>query len=129
MIQTFYRTFAFSHNISDLCIGEIFNNLIGNSIKFGGSAVKIWISVDSTNPAFVVVEVADNGPGIPDDLKSVIFRRFSQSDRQNAGKGLGLYIVKTLLERYGGTISVNDRVAGDHSQGVVFRMTFQKAQP
>lgn len=114
---------------ADDLIGEIFNNLIGNSIKFGGSAVNICISVDSTNPAFVVVEVADNGPGIPDDLKSVIFRRFSQSDRQNAGKGLGLYIVKTLLERYGGTISVNDRVAGDHSQGVVFRMTFQKAQP
>jgi len=112
---------------ADDLIGEIFNNLIGNSIKFGGSAVKIWISVDSTNPAFVVVEVADNGPGIPDDLKSVIFRRFSQSDRQNAGKGLGLYIVKTLLERYSGTISVDDRVAGDHSQGVIFCMTFQKA--
>lgn len=111
----------------DDLIGEIFNNLLGNSAKFGGRGVRIFISSATPDPETVLVEVSDTGPGIPDDLKSVIFRRFSHADRQNAGKGLGLYIVKTLLERYGGTISVTDRVPGDHTQGVSFRMTFRKA--
>ncbi|OPX68027.1 MAG: sensor protein KdpD [Methanoregulaceae archaeon PtaB.Bin056] len=113
--------------LGDDLIGEIFNNLLGNSLKFGGRGVKIFISPEMPDPETVLVWVSDTGPGIPDDLKSVIFRRFSHADRQNAGKGLGLYIVKTLLERYGGTISVTDRVAGDHTQGVSFRMTFRKA--
>jgi len=111
----------------DDLIGEIFSNLLGNSAKFGGRGVKIFIASATPDPETVLVEVSDTGPGIPDDLKSVIFRRFSHADRQNAGKGLGLYIVKTLLERYGGTISVTDRVPGDHTQGVSFRMTFRKA--
>ena len=111
----------------DELIGEIFNNLLGNSAKFGGRGVRIFISSATPDPETVLVEVSDTGPGIPDDLKSVIFRRFSYANRQNAGKGLGLYIVKTLLERYGGTISVTDRVPGDHTQGVSFRMTFRKA--
>lgn len=111
---------------ADDLIGEIFNNLIGNSIKFGGPGVAVTITVTTENPETAVVEVADTGPGIPDDLKKVLFRRFLQADRQNPGKGLGLYIVKKLLERYGGSISVADRIPGDHSRGTVFRMTFRK---
>ncbi|MCU0631535.1 MAG: ATP-binding protein [Methanolinea sp.] len=117
------------HVWADDLLGEIFNNLIGNSIKFGGPVVKVTISVDTTEPETVKVSVSDTGPGIPDDLKKVIFRRFTQADQQNSGKGLGLYIVKTLLERYGGAISVADRIPGDHSQGAVFYMTLQRAHP
>jgi len=115
--------------LADDLLGEIFTNLIGNSLKFGGPGVRVTISASTVQPDTIEVLVSDTGPGIPDDLKNVIFRRFSQSDRQGSGKGLGLYIVKTLLERYGGAISVGDRIEGDHSQGAVFRMTFQKARP
>ncbi len=113
--------------LADELLGEIFTNLIGNSIKFGGPDVRITIEVTPHGPDNVEVIFSDNGPGIPDDLKRVIFRRFSQTASQSEGKGLGLYIVKTLLERYGGTISVSDRIEGDHSQGAVFRMTLHKA--
>lgn len=113
--------------LADELLGEIFTNLIGNSIKFGGPDVRITIGVTPHDPDSVEVLFSDNGPGIPDDLKRVIFRRFSQTASQSEGKGLGLYIVKTLLERYGGTISVSDRIEGDHSRGAVFRMTLKKA--
>lgn len=113
--------------LADELLGEIFTNLIGNSVKFGGPDVRITIAVDTQDSDTVEVLFSDNGPGIPDDLKRVIFRRFSQTTSQSEGKGLGLYIVKTLLERYGGTISVSDRVEEDHSQGAVFRMTLKRA--
>ncbi len=113
--------------LADELLGEIFTNLIGNSVKFGGPDVRITIGVDTQDSDTVEVLFSDNGPGIPDDLKRVIFRRFSQTTSQSEGKGLGLYIVKTLLERYGGTISVSDRVEEDHSQGAVFRMILKRA--
>lgn len=113
--------------LADELLGEIFTNLIGNSIKFGGPDVRITIGVNIVQPATVEIVFSDTGPGIPDDLKRVIFRRFSQTATQSEGKGLGLYIVKTLLERYGGTITVSDRVEGDYSQGTIFRMTLKKA--
>lgn len=111
---------------ADDLVGEIFANLIGNSVKFGGQGASVTISVSQIQQGTVEVLVSDTGPGIPDDLKNVIFRRFSHADQQNSGKGLGLYIVKTLLERYGGAISVADRIPGEHSQGAVFRMTFRR---
>lgn len=113
--------------MADELLGEIFTNLIGNSIKFGGPAVRIAIEANMVPPDIVEVIFSDTGPGIPDDLKRVIFRRFSQTTPQSEGKGLGLYIVKTLLERYGGTITVSDRVEGDYTQGTIFRMTLKKA--
>lgn len=114
---------------ADDLIGEIFNNLLGNSVKFGGPGVRVTISAEPRPPGLVQVLVSDNGPGIPDDLKKVIFRRFTLADQQNPGKGLGLYIIKTLLERYGGSISVSDRVPGDHAKGTIFSLTLRQAFP
>lgn len=113
--------------LADDLLGEIFTNLIGNSLKFGGPDVRIAVFVNTAGADTIEVRVADWGPGIPDDLKKVIFRRFSQTDPQSSGKGLGLYIVKTLLERYGGTISVSDRVGGDFTKGASFVMNFHRA--
>ncbi|MCQ8893830.1 MAG: ATP-binding protein [Methanolinea sp.] len=114
---------------ADDLLGEIFSNLIGNSIKFGGPDVRISISIIKPGPEEVVVTVSDNCPGIPDDLKKVIFKRFSSEKAGETGKGLGLYIVKKLISRYGGTIKVTDRVAGDHTQGTTFILRFREATP
>jgi len=114
---------------ADDLLGEIFANLIGNSIRFGGQEVSITLSVSQGPQDRVEILVSDTGPGIPDDLKKVVFRRFSHTHEQSSGKGLGLYIVKTLLERYGGDISVADRIPGDHTKGTVFRVTLQRVIP
>jgi len=68
------------------------------------------------------VTVADHGVGIPDDKKEMIFQRFAPRLAGSRGIGLGLSIVKSIVERYGGRIWVDDRVKDDHSQGALFHV-------
>jgi len=112
--------------LADELLGEVFSNLVGNSIKFGGAGVRVRISVERPAPGEVKVTVSDTGPGIPDELKNIIFNRFTWAEPGEHGKGLGLYIVKMLLTRYGGDIAVSDRVPGDHAQGVSFQITLRE---
>jgi signal transduction histidine kinase len=68
------------------------------------------------------VEIEDMGPGIPDDKKHRIFER-RYSEPTLSGKrstGLGLSIVRTLVENYGGKVWADDRVRGDYRQGAKF---------
>jgi len=74
----------------------------------------------------VLVSVEDTGPGIPDADKQAVFHRYEQK-RRGVGEGLGLYLVRILVERYGGRIWVEDRVPGRPEEGAAFRFTLQKA--
>ncbi|MDD1715907.1 MAG: ATP-binding protein, partial [Methanolinea sp.] len=109
----------------DDLIGEIFTNLIGNSVRYGGPGVQVEIAVSPVRIGEVSVSIADTGPGIPDELKRVIFQRFSQIESHGTGKGLGLYIVNSLLDRYGGTIRVEDRVPGSYERGARFTFSLK----
>ena len=64
--------------------------------------------------------VEDDGPGIPDDLKSVIFNRTLRGTSKARGMGLGLYLVKSLVDSYGGKVWIENRVHGDHTKGARF---------
>jgi signal transduction histidine kinase len=68
---------------------------------------------------------------VPPDKKSQIFLRYKRLTTlsQLKGQGLGLTIVKTLAEAYGGEAGLEDRVPGDHTKGSVFSVTFPKAGP
>jgi signal transduction histidine kinase len=98
---------------------------VGNAIKHSNSPVDIRISsacVYEDGKKYCLVEVEDNGPGIPDSLKQQIFDR-SGNERGIAlphSKCLGLYLVKTLVSDYHGRIWVEDRVPGDHTKGSRF---------
>jgi signal transduction histidine kinase len=107
-------------------ISEVFRNLIGNSAKFGGRGVQVWIRV-SDGEDRVTVSVEDNGPGIPDELKSVIFNRFQRGKTTRSGKGLGLYICRMIIEGYGGRIWADDRVERDLRKGAAVRFTLRKS--
>jgi PAS domain S-box-containing protein len=111
--------------LADEMLSSVFGNLIGNAIKYGGNDPKIFIRVED-RPSDVLITVGDHGPGIPDPLKPHIFERFQRGDTTVSGKGLGLYICKALIERYGGTILVEDRIPGETVKGVVFRFTLPK---
>ena len=73
-------------------------------------------------PAEVEIEVADRGPGIPDELKGSLFEKFGSVEVKRGGVrkgfGLGLYLVKLVAQGHGGEVSVEDRPGG----GSVFRM-------
>ena len=66
------------------------------------------------------VSIEDNGPGIPDDMKDKIFNRLQRGETKARGMGLGLYLVKSLVDSYNGKVWVEDRVTGDHTKGSRF---------
>ena len=112
--------------LADDLLPEVFLNLLGNAAKFGGPDVEITIRVAEHGDE-VTVSVEDTGPGIPDAVKKGLFGRFWKGEGSPAGAGLGLYICRTLVERYGGRIWAEDRVKGRPECGTVIRFTLRKA--
>lgn len=91
---------------------RILLNLISNATKFTNPGDTIEVSVYDKNN-HVILSVKDNGIGIPEDKLSQIFERFKQVDpilsRAHEGSGIGLAIVKSLVEMHGGTINVKSK--------------------
>jgi len=100
----------------------IFRNLIDNAVKYAGSPPQVSVSLRS-NAGNAVIEISDNGEGIPKGLRQKVFGRFvrlgEELQRKKPGTGLGLYIVKTLVKRLGGKVKVLDR---DRRSGTVFEV-------
>jgi signal transduction histidine kinase len=102
---------------------DVFANLVSNAIKHTGDKTDINIDLDIVNDntgKYCRVSVEDNGPGIPDNFKDVIFNRLLKGTNKAKGMGLGLYLVKSLVDSYGGRVWVEDRVSGDHTKGARF---------
>ncbi len=95
---------------------QIFDNLIGNAIKFtdrGRVEVVINRWTSFKQETFLQIEVRDTGGGIQDDVMEQIFNTFIRADLTREGSGLGLAICKQLIEQMGGVIDVcNNRVGG-----------------
>ena len=108
-------------------LSSIFANLIGNSLKYGGEDPRVEIGVRAGDRE-VEVTISDHGHGIPDTLKPLIFDRFQRGDESVSGRGLGLFICRSLVEQYGGWIRAEDRIAGDPSQGTVIRFVLPAAR-
>jgi len=90
---------------------EVFTNLVSNSVNSGSRESRSG-SVLRRDDGMVEVSVEDTGPGVPDPVKPLLFTRFVRGTNTRSGKGLGLYITRMLVERYGGSIRVEDRVPG-----------------
>jgi signal transduction histidine kinase len=102
---------------------EVFCNIINNAIRHSVRDVTVDIAVEKTGRAgktFYDVIVADDGPGIADDMKPRIFNRFQRGETKARGKGLGLFIVRSLVEKAKGNVVVEDRVPGDSTKGAKF---------
>jgi signal transduction histidine kinase len=93
-------------------LAQAFSNVLANAVKF---STQVVISVGQVDD-WVRISVRDNGPGIPDNFRSRLFQRFAQADgsttRRKGGTGLGLYIVKQIVDRLGGKVSLGDRDVG-----------------
>jgi signal transduction histidine kinase len=88
---------------------QVFANLLSNAVKFTPAGGRIVVRSDR-RPDAVVVAVSDTGRGIPADLLPFIFEPFRQAEgaqrRTHTGLGLGLAIVRHVVELHGGTVSV-----------------------
>ncbi len=112
--------------LADGLLPTVFNNLISNAVKFGGPDVEISIHVEEQDGE-MLVSVEDTGPGVPEEMKEILFHRFERGMAKGRGEGLGLFIVRTLVTRYGGTIWIEDRMPGHPEEGATFRFTLRKA--
>lgn len=102
---------------------DLFTNLIDNAIKHSGGKVSIVITVRPhyhQGVEYVRVDVADNGPGIPDQLKERLFSRGERGVTRAPGHGMGLFLVSNIVAEAGGKIWAEDRVLGDHGKGTRF---------
>ena len=104
-------------------IDLILRNIIDNALKYGGNPPKVEIWLRSNVKGNINLSISDNGRGIPPEMRRKIFQRFvrlgSELTREKPGTGLGLYIVRTLVNRLGGKISVHDCESGP---GTLFQL-------
>lgn len=109
---------------------DVFANLLNNAVKFDKhEIVEIDVNIDSSADGnHWQIEVADHGHGISDEYKEVIFNRLEQAGESSQGSGLGLTIVKNVVESYGGTVRVEDRVRGDWTRGSTFVIILPKGK-
>lgn len=127
-------TYADRHNFTittagipnDVCIlgdeeriRQVFQNIIDNAIKYSSHPGELQISA-RRDDSFVEIEFRDNGIGIPKNEQSKMFNRFYRASNtvssSSSGSGLGLYIVKSIIEQHGGDI----RFESKEGEGTTF---------
>ena len=102
-------------------------NLLGNALKFSPRGGSVEIGLTNSHLG-AVLEISDNGPGIPEDQLEKIFERFFRTDEarthggETSGTGLGLAIAKAIVELHEGTITAENRPG----EGTVFRVTLAR---
>lgn len=103
---------------------QVFANLLGNAIKFSHSNSTIRIRLEECSFDKVVLSIADSGPGIPREDQDHLFERFWQGlgSSTHGGAGLGLSIVKDIIEAHGGEIEVES----EPGHGSVFKFSIPK---
>ncbi len=110
---------------------DVFENILENAIRHNNKpTIEITIAASTlvkNGANYLKIEFADNGVGIPDDRKKIIFERSNKKDKSTSGMGLGLSLVKNIIDQYSGEISVRNRVEHDHTQGSVFVLSLQES--
>ena len=106
---------------------QVFSNLVGNALKYSSPERTPEIHVRARlTPGSVVVEVSDNGLGIPEGKFDEIFRPYHRAHGTSVeGSGIGLACVKKIMDRLGGSVSVESVV----NQGTTFKVAFPTPTP
>ena len=106
---------------------QVVINIVNNAVKYTPEGSRITLSA-KRDGQMVAVEVADDGPGIPDEAKEKLFDMFYTAGNERGdgrrGLGLGLALCKSIVTAHGGTIAAID----NHPQGTVFRFTLRASE-
>lgn len=104
-----------------LLIGELLKNLITNSLLYAGRGAVVTVRVRKDR-ALTVLEVEDNGPGIPPEVRASVLRRFERGSRSDGqGSGLGLPIVEEIARLHGASLAL---LSGEAGRGLTVRLEF-----
>ncbi|WP_175507395.1 ATP-binding protein [Nocardioides alpinus] len=114
----------------EVALRQLFANLVGNAVKYSRPGVPAQVRVSARRRGSrVVIDVEDNGVGIAERERQVIFERFHRAAATRAehgGTGMGLAICQTIVQRHGGSIEC---LAADPGPGSVFRLDLPAATP
>ena len=102
---------------------DLFVNLIDNAIRHSRGTLTVEIDVheiDIGGRKYYMVDVADDGPGISDQLKHKLLAAISDGTRKAERRGIGLLLIKKLIDRFHGSLRIEDRVPGDWHRGARF---------
>jgi signal transduction histidine kinase len=109
--------------LADAMIDSLVRNLLQNAIQHNDAETpRVQVSIREDDDE-AEVRVADNGPGVPDEMKETIFGK-GEKGLDSAGTGLGLYLARALAESYGGDVWVED----NEPRGAVFVVRLQRAE-
>lgn len=94
-------------------IDRVLFNLVDNCFKYGPQGGRIEVRARESHPGRVRLEVADEGPGVPEELRAAIFEKFARAERLAEGRhqhsrGVGLSFARAVVEAHGGRIWVED---------------------
>jgi signal transduction histidine kinase len=103
-------------------IEQVIGNLVENALRHGEGTVTVCVRAFETGAE---VTVGDEGDGIPEETASRVFTRFWRGGNRRGGTGLGLYIVKGLVEAHGGSVEVGRSPSG----GAQFRFVLPAGSP
>jgi signal transduction histidine kinase len=101
---------------------QVISNLVGNALEHSTGVVSVHMAAEGHD---VVLSVHNDGEPIPPDVLPVLFEPFRRGDRSPNGLGLGLYIVREVIRRHGGSIDVRS----SHDAGTTFVSRWPRHQP
>lgn len=113
-------------------LNDVFENIIENAVKYKNNAeVEISIyfrTVLKENSKYIRMEFIDNGIGISDENKKIIFQEGHKDKKGGKGLGFGLTVVKKIIHQFNGKIWVEDKIKGNYTQGAKFVILFPEFQ-
>jgi signal transduction histidine kinase len=108
---------------ADEMVTSVFRHILQNAIQHNDREVPEVRVTGTAHDETVVIRIADDGPGIPDERKSDVFGK-GETGLESEGSGMGLYLVETLVDRYGGDVWVED----NEPRGAVFVIELPRAR-
>ena len=112
---------------------EVFDNILINAVLHNDHPIIeisiIFSKVRRYGNDYLKIEFIDNARGIPNEIKKDIFLRTEKTEKNARGMGLGLSLVKKIVEKYKGYISLENKIEGDYTKGSKFIILFEFAEP
>ncbi|NVM35616.1 MAG: PAS domain S-box protein [Candidatus Lokiarchaeota archaeon] len=112
------------YTIANELLQDAFDNILINGVKYNEN-LEVEINIKTSTQTldgnnYFKIEFIDNGIGVPDDRKEVIFQRGNRELKGTKGMGIGLSLVKNILKIFKGRIWIEDKVKGDYTKGSNF---------
>jgi PAS domain S-box-containing protein len=111
---------------------DLFANMIDNAVRHSQGKLIVDIEINKVamgGQTYYRVDVADNGPGISDQLKGKLLFAINDGTGKAERRGIGLLLIKKLLDRFHGYLRIEDRVPGDYRQGARFVVLLPARMP